>query len=113
MAQTSEFQLLQPQFSLPSRRVALQPRGRGSRKAACSHCVGARVPNFGLRRAFVAQAMADTRFVATSKHNGAVVAMAQCDEFRRRARLQSLVTDIRHSRRDYRVVDTKHRARSN
>src|SRR6185369_4595825 len=106
-------QLKGAQASLPLPRVAQHPRGRGSRKAACSHCVVARVPNFESRRASVAQAMADTRFVATSKRNGAVVVMARCDESRRIAHLQSLVKDIQHSQRDYRAVDTEHRARSN
>src|SRR5215213_7789539 len=102
-----------PQGSLPSLRVALFLRARGSPKAGCSHCVVAPAPNSGLRRASVARVMAGTRFVATLKRNGAVVVMARCDEFRRIARLQSRVKDIQHSPHDYRVGDTAPRARSN
>src|SRR6185369_6601911 len=93
--------LVRAQTSLPS--MAVHPRVRGSRKAACSHCVVARVPSFERQQAFGAQALAGTRFVAASKHNGAVVVTARCDESRRTARLPSPLKDIRHTPRGYRA----------
>src|SRR5215204_2441940 len=92
--------------------VARHPSARDSRATALSHCVAAHAPNFGWLRVFVAQATARTRFVATSKRNGAVAAMAWCGVFRRTPRLQSHVKDIRRRPCDYRVVDTAHPARS-
>src|ERR1051325_7106521 len=99
---------------LPSPPAAAASRqARDSPQAACSHCVAAPALNSGWPRVSAARVMAGTRFVATSKRSDAVVAKAQCDAFRRNARLQSLVKGIRHSRRDFRVVDRVRRARSN
>src|SRR5215216_1438966 len=105
MTQTSvpyAFPLL-PEPSLPS--LPVVPRVHDFRRASWPHCVAAHVPDSGLPRAFVAQATAGTRSFAASKRNDAVGAMAQCDAFRRTARLQSVVKGIRHLLRDFRVVD--------